>query len=959
VRTFLRGIPGVSAAIAIFLALAFGSLAAVASPKSFNIVSEDARRSLLEFGRQSEEQILFATEEVKGVITNAVHGNYEPIDALHLLLRGTTLVASQKPDGVLVVEPLKGHSTPDANRVPTPDPGSSLGSAQASETRGSSTTDANVMDSKLHVSEAAGLEEIVVTATRRSERLQDVPISVMAFSQEKMDAQGLKNIDDLSRLSPGLNFQRNGMSSSGSDNDESSDINIRGVDSAAGTSTTGIYIDDTPIQTRHIDFASVNAFPALFDVDRVEVLRGPQGTLFGAGAEGGVVRFLSPEPDLHKTSGYARADVATTDGGAPSYEGGAAFGAPLIDDVLAFRVSVSYRKDGGWVDRVGYSLSPSPLAQLPTPIYNGDTAQANANWQETTTARLAVTWKVSESLEITPSIYYQRLYINDTAAYWVALSDASANVYRNGNAVPNSSNDPFTLSALKLKWDLGFASLFSNTSFYDRNQRATSDFTQYLRATWSSIPSDGAPAYQLPNPYPAPGDRGYAPLQDNQRNFYEEIRLASNDTDARILWSTGLFYSRLSENAPEGIVDPTLDSEVIAYTGGADSVCSPRLPCPGGLLVNTPTARAIDKQLAAFGELTFKLTDTLKATAGLRGSKLNYDFAFVGGGPFIGKTINSRTSSSDNPVTPKAVLSWQPDRDNLVYLSASKGFRPGGLNTPVSNHCGPDLNAIGINQAPGNYGADSLWSYEIGSKNTFLDHTLQIDASLFYIDWNQIQQNVYLPSCGQQFTANLGKAKSEGGDIEVLYRPIDALTLDLTAAYTDARFTKSSCAGALTYDTASSSCPVPNEPAARPIATNGDALLGAPWSFTASSEYHFPQWQGRTPYFRADFQHSTAQKSLLPQQDSNNGLFDNTLPGLPVVNNLSLRAGLRFNGMDISAYANNVTNAHPLMFESRDIAPYAGPSGTGASQLGPTTDNLYFARGVRPRTIGVTATYRY
>src|SRR5580704_4705198 len=151
-----------------------------------------------------------------------------------------------------------------------------------------------------------GLEEIVVTATRREERLQDVAVSVLAFSQEKMDTQGLKNVDDLARLSPGLNFQRNGMSSAGNYNDEGSDVNIRGVDSTAGTSTTGIYIDDTPVQTRHIGFGSINAFPALFDLDRVEVLRGPQGTLFGAGAEGGVVRFIAPEPDLKKPTGYAR-----------------------------------------------------------------------------------------------------------------------------------------------------------------------------------------------------------------------------------------------------------------------------------------------------------------------------------------------------------------------------------------------------------------------------------------------------------------------------------------------------------------------------------------------------------------------------------------------------------------------------------------------------------------------------
>ena len=306
---------------------------------------------------------------------------------------------------------------------------------------------------------SSGLEEIVVTATRREERLQDIPVTVMAFSQEKLDSEGLHNIDDLARLSPGVNFQRNGMSSAGNYNDEGSDINIRGVDSAAGTATTGIYVDDTPIQTRKIGFGSINAFPALFDLDRVEVLLGPQGTLFGAGAEGGVVRFIAPEPDLKKPSGYARADAAITDGGSPSYEGGVAFGAPIIDDVLAFRASLSFRRDGGWVDRVGYTLSPNAAAPTPTPVYNGDTTAPNSNYQETTTARLAVKWKVTDSLEITPSIYYQRLQINDTSAYWVALSDPSRGIYRNGNALTNPSADPFILSAIKLKWDLGFASL--------------------------------------------------------------------------------------------------------------------------------------------------------------------------------------------------------------------------------------------------------------------------------------------------------------------------------------------------------------------------------------------------------------------------------------------------------------------------------------------------------------------
>jgi iron complex outermembrane receptor protein len=801
---------------------------------------------------------------------------------------------------------------------------------------------------------SGGLEEIVVTATRRSERLQDVPISVMAFSQEKLDAKGLKSIDDLSRLSPGLNFQRNGMSSAGNYNDEGSDINIRGVDSTAGTSTTGIYIDDSPIQTRHIGFGSINAFPALFDLDRVEVLRGPQGTLFGAGAEGGVVRFISPDPDLKKPTGYARADIASTDGGAPSYEGGAAFGAPIIDDVLAFRASVSFRRDGGWVDRVGYTLSPNSAAALPIPVYDGNTTQSNANFSETTTARLAVTWKVSDTLEITPSIYYQRLQINDTSAYWIALSNPASNVYRNGNFGTNPSSDPFTLSAIKLKWDLGFASLFSNTSFYDRNQKATSDYTQYLRATWNLFG-------ELANVFPSKGDNGYALFQDDQRNFYQEFRLASSDTNARIVWNAGLFYSHLSENVPESIIDQTLNSEVLAFSGPNPPVpvCAPpTLPCPNGVIYNGPVDRVVDKQIAVFGEVAFKLTDTLKATAGVRVSKVDYTGSVWETGPFLGTTIITQSSASERPVTPKAVLSWQPDRDNMVYVSASKGFRPGGPNVGVGSICQSNLNSLGLTQVPAQYSSDSLWSYEIGSKNTFLDHRLQINTSLFYIDWNNIQQNVYLPVCGEQFTANLGKAKSEGGDIEVLYKPIDVLTFDLTAAYTDARLTKSSCAGALTYDAGTASCTAVGQTPASPIATKGDALLGAPWSFTASTEYHFPEWAGRTPYARLDFQHSTAQKSHLPQQDNNNGIFDTTIPGLPVVNNLSARAGLRFSGFDISAYANNLTNAHPQMFASRDIAPYAlGPGTNGGT--GPTTDTLYFGRGVRSRTIGITASYRY
>ena len=795
-----------------------------------------------------------------------------------------------------------------------------------------------------------GLDEIVVTATRRKERLQDVPISISAFSQEKLDAQGLKNIDEVTRLAPGVTFSRNGMGSSANYNDETSDINIRGVDSTAGTSTTGIYIDDTPVQSRHIGFGSVNTFPALFDLDRVEVLRGPQGTLFGAGAEGGAVRFITPQPGLREQTGYVRGELSTTRYGDPSYEGGAAMGGPIIDDKLGFRVSASYRRDGGWVDRVGYTLD-DPTILLPTPTYAND-VERRANWSDTMTLRAALTWKVSDSLKITPSIYYQRLHLNDTSAYWTSLSNPRAGVYRNGNALPNVSTDPFTLAAIKAEWDVGFATVTSNTSYLSRDQHSVSDYSQYLRATWAYF---GA----LPNTYPQNGAFGYAPFGDVQRNFYQEIRASSNDPTAHLTWNAGVFYAHLNENVPEDIIDPTLPAEIQAFAPdfyGPNGLCG-ALACPNGLIYTGQESRVIDKQIAAFGELQYKLTDTIKTTVGLRLSKVDFTGSVNETGPFLGETIVTSTSGSERPITPKAVLSWQPDRDNMYYASASKGFRPGGVNVGVGSICSIDLTSLGLpivngkRQVPGQFESDSLWSYELGGKNTFIGHTLQINTSVFYIDWKNIQQNVYLPSCGEQFTGNLGKATSKGGDINVVYRPVAQLTLDLTVAYTDAKFDKSSCAGSLVFDgTVCSGGSDPNNGGlpyqVAPVASSGDALLGAPWSVTAAAEYHFTQWQGRTPYVRVDYQHTSAQTKILNTQNSNNALYDTTIPGLPNTNNLNLRGGFRFNGFDVSVFVNNLTNAHPLMYKSRDIAY-------------DVTDTLYFERGVRPRTIGVTATYRY
>jgi len=511
---------------------------------------------------------------------------------------------------------------------------------------------------------AGGLDEIVVTATRRVERLQDIAVSATAFTQEKLDVQGLRSIDDLTRLTPGVTFQRDATTAAGNFNDEDSDINIRGVDSTAGTSTVGIYIDDTPIQGRHISFTSFNAFPALFDLERVEVLRGPQGTLFGAGSEGGTVRFIQPSPDLHADSVYVRSELATTHNGAATYDLGAAIGGPIIDDVLGFRLSASYREDGGWVNHVN----------------SRRVTDSNSNYQDTVVVRGALKWALSDKLSITPSIYYQELRLGDTSAYWPSLSDPSASNFENGNAQRNPSTDPFYLAAVKVEWDAGFAHLTSNTSYFSRNQHSISDYTQFDRALFG-----------LTLPPPA-GDLGTSHDADNQNNFYQEFRLQSMDPEAALVWTTGLFYAHLDENTTERVFDPNLNSEYDAAYG--TPFCTPQAPCPNGEILTQPVSQIIDRQYALFGDATFKVADSWKLTAGIRASHIEYSGDLVYYGPFLSATSGPLTplaatgSNSENPITPKAVIAYQPDPGNLLYVSAAKGYRPGGINGPLSSVCG-------------------------------------------------------------------------------------------------------------------------------------------------------------------------------------------------------------------------------------------------------------------------------
>ena len=313
------------------------------------------------------------------------------------------------------------------------------------------------------------MEEIVVTATRRAEDIRRVPITVTAYSQTQMDEQGIKQIDDLARLTPDIQF----IHTSGSAGNNSANISIRGIFSDVGASTTGIYIDDTPIQTRNVGYFSSNPFPKIFDLDRVEVLRGPQGTLFGAGAEGGAVRFLVPQASLTDYSGYARTEVADTVNGDPSYEAGVAVGGPIIDDKLGFRVSGWSRNDGGYIDRVGYNgdgMTPNA----------GLHVQSNTNYDISSVGTVAFAWKPIDALTITPSIYYQNLYAHDRDQYWTELSDPNSDQFAQAARLGQPVRDQFGLPAIKIQYDLDAFSVISNTSYFSRQEQEQLDYSNYL-----------------------------------------------------------------------------------------------------------------------------------------------------------------------------------------------------------------------------------------------------------------------------------------------------------------------------------------------------------------------------------------------------------------------------------------------------------------------------------------------
>ena len=745
---------------------------------------------------------------------------------------------------------------------------------------------------------ASAQGDIVVTAQRRGESIQRVPISISAYTQESMDKQGVRGIQDVVRLTPGLDFSRGGAQNL-------TNISIRGIRSNGGASTTGIYLDDVPIQSRRVGFSGGSPFPQAFDLERVEVLRGPQGTLFGAGAQGGAIRFITPAPSLTKFSAYGRAEVNSTRYGTMGYEAGAAVGGPIIEDKIGFRASAWHRHEGGWIDRV------NPVS--------GAVIDKDSNSSDVYSARLALTLAPTETIRLSPSFFYQKESTNDTGLYWEHLSNPSNGVYRNGNVVASPTRDEFYIPSLTASVDLSDdISLISVTSYLHRNQSVIADYTQMQRAI------------VFGNPIPPAGAASASTFDNTQRSFSQEVRLQSTGADKRLRWVIGAFYQHSKQNATQVVTDPTLETEFTAATGLPFAAVFGVPMLPGGVVYYQDPFRTVDKQIAGFGQLDYGLTDRLTVTAGVRVASAKFSFLTRVGGPFGGVPFTDTGNQNDSPVTPKFGLDYRFSDHSSVYASASKGFRVGGSNARQLSPCQAQLNSLGLGGTnPGAFESDSVWSFEAGSKNQTADRRLTFNASVFYVKWNNIQQFVTLSTCGGGFIANLGSAVNKGFDVQASVVPVSGLTLGLSAGYTHGEF----------EDTYYVAGPQPGSSAV----SAGDRLQGSPWRVAVNGEYRHPFGNGNEAYVRVDYQYASRESLRVPQRNRANGL--NFVPfyyGAPETNFVSARGGVQVGPADVSIFVDN-------LFDSKVALERGNLVGTFLNR----------SSGFRPRTFGLTATVRY
>lgn len=575
---------------------------------------------------------------------------------------------------------------------------------------------------------------IVVTATKRPEVLIDVPQSISVVTGKTLEIQHANDFRDYLKLVPGLQLDE--------DTPGSGRLIIRGVNTGGVASTVGVYVDDTPFGSSSglVNGAVLAGDFDTFDVNRIEVLRGPQGTLYGASSLSGVLRFVTNEPSTERLLVRGRGGVETVEGGDVGYSANLLVNVPLGSNV-AFRASGFYRKNAGFIDSPG-TTSIDPVGNMLT-----SDAEKNINDSYVYGGRASLLFKPSDAASIRLTAIAQNI---DADASSLVEADPVTLEPLHGltqsQFVPNFSNVHYRLYNATGDFDLGFAKLTSSTSYGTQKQHFRTDLTFPLSGLLQLLL--GFP----PNEF-------FEPQDTNDEKVTQEVRLAG---DSPLLdWLVGGYYTH-----EKGLI---LQNFMAVSPGTSTEI---PFPLPLG------NARLDSKyeEVAGFADATIHFTPQFDLELGGRYSHNSQSAHQTSGGVLAGATDFS-VHSSEDVFTYSVAPKYKVAGNTTLYARVAKGFRPGGPNVlPPS--------------APANfatYAADSLVSYEAGLKAETSDHRFSFDGAAFHIDWKDIQLFAIINNFG--LNVNGTSAKSDGFELTATFRPTPGLELSANGAYTHARLT--------------------------------------------------------------------------------------------------------------------------------------------------------------------------
>jgi iron complex outermembrane recepter protein len=764
---------------------------------------------------------------------------------------------------------------------------------------------------------SASLDEIVVTASKRVSTVQDTPISISAVSGNDLLARGVSSLATLAQGTPGVSLKSEGPSQT--------EIEMRGMTSSGGNSATvGFYLDDIPLagpasaQNGHVVID-----PDLYDLNRIEILRGPQGTLFGSGSMGGTVRLISNQPNLSQLQSSVQSVLSGTDGGGFNHKDNLMVNLPLIDDTLALRVVGSENYNSGWIDRI--VSNPFPLAGgNPVGTVRGDVLNApverrypGSNAYQTYAARVTVLWKPTENLSVTPVFFHTASNQNGISAY-DSVPGALAHYQ------PFDIAEPLTdsLTAYSLNVNYGFPTfdLTSSTARWTRNSSQVEEASEAFNNPLEGITYNSN--YGLPNPgyYGPTGSGPERGIEDDpSHQFSEELRLASTG-NSRASWVAGLYYSDFYSLWDFNGTTPN-------YTAFMDLGTLAPATTPNWFNAYSPTTL---KQYAGFGDATYALTDELKVDVGGRVNHYDYRFSscISGWGSAHGAATPSCSgliALSSTSFNPKFNLSYAFSPDLMAYATVSTGFRPGGGNAayPTTGAAwGGAFRQQGYTSGrwPSTYEPDRVVSYELGEKARMLDRRLTVNASIYYEDWRHVQLEAYPNDWALNINGN--SVSIYGADIDVL--------ADLGAG-----FQLEAAAGYL-YEWLEGGphwviAPIHKMPDVAPVsgtvAVSYSKPLDGSYTFTARLEnsYTGPRY---SIFFSDPYEFTGTYRQL---------------PGYDLIN---IRAGIKFHDTwSATAFVNNVTNKHAQL-ESMFTENEPQPSFTRIETN-------------QPLTGGVDLTYRF